>query len=305
MGSRNFGIGSRDMERAGHMVLAQRSGLSFSSVATISERWGQFSDWAKEDGINKMENITNEDIVRYGEELADRLEPSTAQNYVSAVNTVMKLARGDQAVWVSPTKDCGIPKCDGVATENRATSAADHAAILQQVPERVGVLRELERALGFRFKESALANARHMLAEAKNNQMITVTDGTKGGRDREVPISSEHQILVLERAAAIQDGRSMVPQNTSYIQFARECYRQTSHFHGERHAYAQGRYENIAGVPCPLLANVKHGKPHHEFMAEKLGVSLEQAKQIDQTARMQIAEELGHSRTEITNAYLG
>lgn len=42
MGTRNFGLGSRDMAWAGKIALKTQSGLSFSGIATVSERWGQF-----------------------------------------------------------------------------------------------------------------------------------------------------------------------------------------------------------------------------------------------------------------------
>ena len=78
-----------------------------------------------------MEKIAKDDVIRYGVELADQvkageMEESTAQNYVSAVNTVMAIARGDRAVSVSPTADCGIGRRTGIATVNRAVGEAEH-----------------------------------------------------------------------------------------------------------------------------------------------------------------------------------
>ena len=59
------------------------------------------------------------------------------------------------------------------------------------------------------------------------------------------------------------------------------------------------------GVPCPVAAGIKHGKAHHAFLAERLGLSVRQAKALDQETRKIIAEEFGHGRIGITNAYLG
>ena len=44
---------------------------------------------------------------------------------------------------------------------------------------------------------------------------------------------------------------------------------------------------------------------HHAFLAERLGLSIAQAKAWDIENRKIIAEELGHGRIGITNAYLG
>ena len=311
MGSRNYGLGSRDMAWAGDIALKNLSGLSFSGIATLSERWGEFCKWAKNEGIKKMETVTRDTIISYGSVLAEKvklgeLSAATAQNYVSAVNRVMELARGDREVSVSPTKDCGIPKRSGIATESKAIGEAAHQGIKEGVSERVAALLDLQREFGLRFKESALLDARGALHEAKTLGQVQIVDGTKGGRGRTVPITQpERQIAALVRAAILQGGQSMIPPSQRYIDFARECYREFSNYHGERHSYAQQRYETLVGAPCPVAAGVAHGAAHHKFLAGRLGIDKASARDLDRQVRLQIAEELGHGRIEITNKYLG
>jgi len=311
MGAYNYGLGNRDMAWAGYNALKRNaSGRSFSGLDTTSMRWGRFCEWAKGQGIKRMEKIGKADVVRYGIELAGQvkagqMQGSTAQNYVSAVNTVMEIARGDKAVSVSPAADCGIGKRTGIATASRAVGEAEHRQALERLPERLGAILGLERYLGLRFKESALLDASTALKTALSEGRVQVVAGTKGGRPRIVPIVRTEQVEALARAAAIQDGRSMVPQDARYVDFQRACYREFSGWHGERHAYAQTRYEALAGAPCPVAAGIKHGKAHHAFLAERLGLSLGQAKTLDHETRKTVAEELGHGRVGITNAYLG
>ena len=311
MGAYNYGLGNRDMAWAGYNALKRGgSGRSFSGIDTTSMRWGLFCEWAKGQGIKRMEKIGKADIIRYGAELADQvkagqMEESTAQNYVSAVNTVMEIARGDRAVMVSPTAECGIGKRTGIATASRAISEDEHRRAQERLSERLGALLGLERHLGLRFKESALLDARRALKQALAEGRVRITDGTKGGRTRIVPIVRAEQMAALVGAAAIQDGRSMVPEASRYIDFQRACYREFSNWHGERHAYAQARYEALVSAPCPVAAGIKHGKAHHAFLAERLGLSIEQAKDWDNENRKIIAEELGHGRIGITNSYLG
>jgi len=288
----------------------RRSHFERDGIDTLSRRWGRFCAWGKGQGIKRMEKIARDDVVRYGVELAGKvkageMEASTAQNYLSAVNTVMEIARGDQAVSVSPTADCGIGKRTGIATASRAVSEAEHKDALERLPERLGAILELERHLGLRFKESALLDARRALRDASAEGLVRIVDGTKGGRPRMVPVVRAEQVEALARAAAVQDGRSMVPKDARYVDFQRASYREFSGWHSERHAYAQARYEALVGAPCPVAAEVKHGKAHHAFLAERLGLSLGQAKAWDIENRKIIAEELGHGRIGITNAYLG
>jgi hypothetical protein len=56
--------------------------------------------------------------------------------------------------------------------------------------------------------------------------------------------------------------------------------------HGLRHGYANRPYQDLTGVPTPVRGG----------MAEA---------ETDSQAREQVAEELGHGRTQITKAYCG
>jgi hypothetical protein len=113
---------------------------------------------------------------------------------------------------------------------------------------------------------------------------------------------------VIEAAAEIQSGRSMIPKEMTYLKFRQECYQQAKtnemSFHSERHAFAQKRYRDIVNAPCPLEAGWEH-KGRIAKLAEYLSISETEAKRIDEEARLKISMELGHSRKEISNAYLG
>jgi integrase len=269
MAIRNYGLGNRDMARAGHNALRSRSQLSFSSIATIHDRWTQFCRWAQSRNIKYMEQITKDLLIEYGQELAGKVESGhmavrTAQNYVAAVNRVLGLARRDTRLWISPTQEGGIAKKSGIATHNKATAEDEVLATRPDLSPRTAILIRLAHAWGLRFKECCLLNARQALAEAQRHQRITVTLGTKGGRRRTVPMTSEEQLSVLEEAARIQEGRSMVPPHLSFIEFATTAYREYSRYHGGRHQYAQRRYLALVGAPCPIAAGVAHGDDHIE-----------------------------------------
>lgn len=309
--SRNFGIGSRDMERAGRMILAS-SGRSFSSKATLANRWGEFVSWARTEGIRRMEHIERMTVVAYGEDLQSRVEAgdlttSTAQNYVSAANVVMALATEGAWQTVSPTKDCGIQKRSGIATVNRAISLKQHEAAKRDVCVIVGILLDLQRSLGLRFRESCLINPRSALRQAEIQGWVSISDGTKGGRARRVPVSSS-AFEALASASGVQGSRSMVPDTIRYVAYHRAAYQQATEagirFHGERHTFAQDRYLELSGAPAPITA----GWPREERfrrLGEFLGVPDEEARRIDHSARLQVASELGHGRVEVSDAYLG
>ncbi len=306
--SRNFGIGSRDLKRAGTMIL-KNSGASFSSVATNRSRWKNFSEWGQSRGLTNMEKINATDIVAYGQELAIQVKGgslglATAHNRISVVNRIFQLARSDKKVWASAVKDCGLPRRSGIAKANRALSEAEHDELCDRVPQ-VAILRELLRRFGLRFKEGALLDAKSALIAAKKFHQITVSRGTKGGKARRISITSPEQLAILEKASQLQDGRSMIPRQMSYVQFRRVCYRMSGQFHRERHSYAHIRYEALVGASCPIVAGKGHGRTHFRFLAESLEISIDEARGVDRAARLQVAAELGHKRKAITNAYYG
>ena len=168
--SRNYGLGSRDMASAARIALdraAQRGELSFSSVATLSERFSQFVDAARAQGIGRLERISPDLVQNYGQQLAQQvdrgeLSPAYAQNLVSAINTVMHLVRDWSSV--SPTKTCGIAqRC---AVRDNSPLGVDRAVLergLEPLRDddqlRAAAVAVLARELGLRTKEAALLNA--------------------------------------------------------------------------------------------------------------------------------------------------
>ena len=307
--SRNYNLGTRDMVSAGRIALdraASRGELSFSTADTVADRWAQFAAYAKSTGVGRMERISPELATAYGQAVARRVErgelsPAYAQNLVSAVNTVLHQVRDD---WrsISPTRDCAIPeRCairdtPPVGIDREVTGRA--LDVLREAGyERAAAVAELARELGLRSKEAALLDASRALREAQQHGVITLSEGTKGGRERSVPMTDERQIEALSRAAAVQNGnRNLVPSEQTWAQFrggelrdGRESLQEAriSGYHDLRAAYACQRYEALTGLPGPVLGG------------------LIQDRQVDREAREQISAELGHGRIDVVAEYIG
>lgn len=309
--SRNYHAGSRDMDVAASFIL-KRSDLSFKTQADIYCRWTVFLKWLIPFGIKKMELITRKIAIQYGFYLRDKvlsgdISASTGQNYLSAVNTVLSLATHEKWQPVKPVADCQIPKRKFVATASKASSQAEYLIAKHKVSDRIGILMELQRAFGLRFKESCLLDSIIAFKQANNTGEILLMYGTKGGRKRTVPADS-NGIIALEKASKIQDGKSLVPRDQSYKEFRTECYEALKYldinFHSNRHHYAHRRYREITNAPCPV-ENGWTGRNRIPKLAEYLAISVADAKEIDQAARLQISFELGHGRAEVTANYVG
>ncbi|HVV69027.1 MAG TPA: integrase domain-containing protein [Gammaproteobacteria bacterium] len=167
---------------------------------------------------------------------------------------------------------------------------------IQMQDKFIALQLELQRAFGLRMKEAALLNPHG----ADKMNYLAVNWGTKGGRDRIIPITTEYQRTVLAQAKALISNRShsMIPAKYSYKQWRNHYYyicRQhgisrkdgiTSH--GLRHERLNEIYQSITGQEGPLKNN-----------------NAEINRQLDQTARQEIAEVAGHSRPAIASAYVG
>ena len=114
-----------------------------------------------------------------------------------------------------------------------------------------------------------------------------------------MPIRTPEQRLWLDRPKQLVGFKeSLIPADKSYIQ-QRNLYDRLTHklgyqkLHGLRHAYAQNRYHELAGWAYPMQG----GKSKKDMTAVE--------RATDYATRLKISKELGHSRTNITNAYLG
>lgn len=160
--------------------------------------------------------------------------------------------------------------------------------------KRMQLTVRMSAAFGLRIEEALKFSPR--LAD-KGDKIALKPSWTKGGRYREIPIHSErHRALLDEVAAHVGDG-SLIPPEKPYIAHRKAFEYQTLkagmvNLHGLRHNYAQYRYKALTGFACPKA----DGKPREALTPAE--------KQADKDARLTIAEELGHSRLDVTQVYL-
>jgi hypothetical protein len=313
----NHGLGSRDMTLAAKNALS-RAGKSFSSVATISQRFSHFASYAKETaGIKIMEQVTRDTVLEYAKQLSEKVESgqlsaATAQNYLSAVNVVLALARGDYGLRVTAVGDAGLASRSGIAKVDKSVNIAEHLLAVGRASAVVGLMLELQRELGLRFEESTKIDAQKVYAQALEKGIVTIQAGTKGGRVRDVPITSNSQLTALKSAAeyqAFHKIKSMIGTDHSYKDFRNSAYNEIRNlgvaFHGERHAYAIQRYHTLVGAGAPVVVGIRNPAEHIAYIAKVLGISVQDASSLDYRARLKISSELGHSRTAVTRSYIG
>ena len=188
----------------------------------------------------------------------------------------------------------GIPDRQFVSQHSKAVVVGNDA-LSSVKDEHVRMTLELQRAFGLRREEAI----KFIPAYADQGDHVRLkASWTKGGKTRIVPVLTQEQRAVLNRAHRLVGSGSLIPPKKTYIQQLRTYERHTtqaglSKLHGLRHAYAQSRYQALTGWACPAA-----GGP----IANSL--SIEQRQQ-DHQARLTISRELGHAREQISAVYLG
>jgi len=188
----------------------------------------------------------------------------------------------------------GIPNRIFVTNTNKAKSVIE-ADLAKVRDEHVRMSLELQQAFGLRREEAI----KFIPTYADQGDHLTLKPSwTKGGKARTIPIRTQNQREVLDRAHRLAGKGSLIPSNRNYIQQLRIYMGHTqraglSKMHGLRHAYAQLRYEELTGWKSPAA-----GGPISKSLTSE-------QRAFDREVRLIISRELGHEREQVTAIYLG
>ena len=199
-----------------------------------------------------------------------------------------------QNVVAKSNEHYGIPDRRFVTNESKAKDITQQQ--LNKIKDiHVRMSLELQQAFGLRREEAMKFQPSYA---DKGDHIRLKASWTKGGKPRTIPVRTEAQRTILDKARDLAGFGSLIPPNRSYVHQLRVYEGNTlraglSNMHGLRHAYAQDRYEELTGWQCPAT-----GGPS--------GKSLNQEhRKLDWEARLTISQELGHEREQVTTAYVG
>lgn len=259
-----------------------------------------------EDPTNLREKHVSALIEKWEEE---GLSSATLQNRISILRVFAEWI-GKPGMVKASEKYVENPlsvKRQYVAREDKSwsTNGIDIDKAIRAISEYdvyCGVQVKLIHAFGLRRKEGVMIKP----LRADKGHYLLVTDGTKGGRDRVVPIETEHQKQMLAEAQAlagknagfITDRQLDLKQAMRRLTYVMEKFGLTKEqagvtLHGLRHQFANDSLERKGFIsPVRKAAGQAEGIGETDKEAEKL-------------AKLAVSEELGHSRESITGAYYG
>ena len=235
--------------------------------------------------------------------ISEGLSPSVIQNRISIFRVFCQWIKkpGMMLPSIHYVTDPKRVTRSSIATSDKSWSArgidpVEVMARVRQIEPWVAMALILQWTLGLRVRESVMF--RPWVADL--GQVVDVSRGTKGGRQRTVQITEPRQRTALDEAKVFVSGMdgSIAPEAMSLKQARNRFYAVLRKAgitkengitaHGLRHEFANAYFEAIADYASPV-----RGGPKPVDTA------------IEHHARLEVAEALGHSRERITTHYLG
>ena len=224
------------------------------------------------------------------------LSAGTMKNRLSALRWwAQKIGRGH--ILSKSNDDYGIARRQYVTNVSKGIALTEESLEKITCPYvRWSLI--LQRDFGLRKAEAILFRPSYAWTPRDKHFIHLKPSWTKGGRPRSVPVRTETQRETLAGVAAFCGLDSLIPRGLKFYEQRGRYEYQTrkaglSALHGLRHAYAQQRFFDMTGQPCPALG----GKRRRDMTSHE--------RAVDDAVRLDISEELGHSRVDITTIYLG
>jgi site-specific recombinase XerD len=282
------------------MICQRNRDGSFATQANRREMLSLFSKELKEIGYKVNSLRPNELKGRHVNALLKKwqLEAKsigTIKNRMSVLRWLFEKIGKPEVIKTNAVY--GIENRQYVTNQNKSISLND--LDLSKVDPFIAQSLRLQDCFGLRREESMKFHPIYAIDGQiiENAKYIRLKSSwTKGGRTRTIPIFSEQQRQELRNALTLAQNGSLIPTRQTYKSHLSHFEAITHQLgigrtHGLRHSYAQKRYLELMKFECPAVGG------HKELS--------EQEKEKDRIVRLQISEELGHSRLNITSIYLG
>lgn len=273
---------------------------SFATQSNRREMLSLFSKELKEIGY-KVNNLNSNDLKgRHVNALVKKWQSEnknigTIKNRMSVLRWLFEKIGKSEVIKSNAVYN--IENRQYVTNQNKSISIND--LDLSKVDQFIAQSLRLQDSFGLRREESIKFQPVYALdgQTIENAKYIRLKSSwTKGGRARTIPIFSEKQRQELRNALVLVQSGSLIPASKTYKSHLSHFEAVTNQLgvgrtHGLRHGYAQSRYFFLMNIPCPAVGG------HRELSVQE--------KEKDKAVRLQMSEELGHSRINIVAVYLG
>lgn len=288
------------LKRSVDNLLKHNKESSFSTHANRRDHLHQIVNDLQNAGykVQNIRNLKQKHVRALVETWKERgLSAGTIKNRMSTLRWTAAKINNPQIVERS-NRAYEIEDRQYVKNDLNIAKRLDVASLQNISNDHVKMSLRLQEAFGLRREEAMKIQPN---TADRGDVLHLEASWCKGGRERSIPIRNEEQRALLNEVKNFvreQGDKSLIPKDLTYSQQLKAYEYQTEKVgldknHGLRHQYAQDRYLELTGRECPKNG----GLTSRQLSAED--------RKIDYESRLQISEELGHSREAITAVYLG
>ncbi len=281
-------------------ILDRNKDGSYATQSNRKRMLSMFADQLKQAGYKTNEMRPSDIKGRHINALirqwkADEVSTGTIKNRMSNIRWLAeKIGKSDM---VKSNETYGIENRKYITNADKSLRTDN--LNLDRLSPHVRQSIELQKQFGLRREEAMKFTANYALGgyDPYSAPVLKIKPSwAKGGRYREIPITSDAQREALMSALTLSGDGSLIPPDRSYKQHLGHFERETKAIslgqtHGLRHLYAQDRYRELTGFDCPAVGGVFN--------------LTDEQKALDLSARQTISNELGHNRLSVTGIYLG
>ena len=208
-------------------------------------------------GLNSIKDIKPAHVLRYFAELRDKgLSASRMANHATAMRALTNMM-GKDVVPSNAVLGCDRSLANRTKHSDERLNPEKVAEVRAQLSENNQIAYDQARYFGLRLKETLLSH----LSISRDGVEYLVVAGAKGGRPREVPVTTPEQREVLDRNAAYRDthGGTLVDADKSLLQGIRHLQNELAaagatrnsgaNMHALRRQWIIDRCEEIAASP--------------------------------------------------------
>lgn len=235
-------------------------------------------------GLNSIKDIKPAHVERYFAELRDgEMSPGRMANHATAMRLMCRMIGKNEIVPTNSELGCSRTVANRSKNTDIRMDAEKAAEVRKQLSVNNQIAYDMAREFGLRQKETLLS---HRVVSSGGTDYLVV-EGAKGGRPRQLPITTKGQREVLERNAAYRSshGGKLINSEKSLLQGIKQLQNELSDACATRDS----------GANMHTL--------RREWIIERC-LAILAAPAVDRDRFIEeLVEHVGHGRREVLSAY--
>jgi site-specific recombinase XerC len=246
---------------------------------------GRIGKYMQAYGLENIKDIKPKHVERYFAKLRSQgMSPARMANHATAMRTLCRMMGKSDIVGSNQQLGCSRDLKNRTKHSDERMDASKAAEVRATLSESCRIAYDMARQFGLRQKETLLT---HQVVSREAGQYLIV-EGAKGGRPRELPITTaaQRELLALNHAYRKGHGGTLIDGNKTLKQGLRQLQNELA----------------AAGATRESLANMHTLR--REWIIVRCHVIYHSPEPSRQDLLAELAELVGHGRVEVLRCYI-